>query len=180
VNATLAPSSVNILFEIVQAMTPATSLFRIVANGGPALWAIPAVASSVSVGSFFHPLAPSDQVLFSKDPCLWLQDAGASPDACLSWRVDKDNKVRASKILPPIAPEYPPALYVIGLNYRKHAAETGNKEPLFPIVVGCSPCSAIGTEVDIELPRECDVDEVDFEAELAIVIGKKVSERILT
>jgi 2-keto-4-pentenoate hydratase/2-oxohepta-3-ene-1,7-dioic acid hydratase in catechol pathway len=157
--------------------TTPTRLFRIVVgNGGPALWAVPAVASAASPGSLFHPLTPADQERFSSDPCCWLaaeaqagDGNGASP---LS--VDSSNPVRATKVLPPIAPEYPAALYVIGLNYRKHAAETGNKEPLFPIVVGCSPASVVGTGADIELPRVCDVDEVDYEAELAIVIGRKV------
>src|ERR1700757_1319792 len=59
----------------------------------------------------------------------------------------------------------------IGLNYRDHAAETGNPLPSFPrfhLIPGSAVTSSGAT---IRLPRSAP-DEVDYEGELAIVVGR--------
>eukprot|EP00443_Scrippsiella_acuminata_P018299 CAMPEP_0115238614 /NCGR_PEP_ID=MMETSP0270-20121206/36972_1 /TAXON_ID=71861 /ORGANISM="Scrippsiella trochoidea, Strain CCMP3099" /LENGTH=255 /DNA_ID=CAMNT_0002653543 /DNA_START=53 /DNA_END=820 /DNA_ORIENTATION=+ len=66
----------------------------------------------------------------------------------------------------------PPAVYCIGLNYKKHAAETGKPEPRFPIFFFKPPTTIIGPGDAIEIPAVCKPDEVDFEAELTVIIGK--------
>mmetsp|Transcript_63067 Transcript_63067/g.162367 ORF Transcript_63067/g.162367 Transcript_63067/m.162367 type:complete len:252 (+) Transcript_63067:45-800(+) len=66
----------------------------------------------------------------------------------------------------------PPAIYGIGLNYRKHAAETGKEPPRFPIYFLKPVTSLIGSGDSIVIPKACNPEEVDWEAELAIVIGK--------
>ena len=66
----------------------------------------------------------------------------------------------------------------IGLNYRRHAAEGGHQVPEFPLVFVKLTTSVIGPGDPILLPTDAP-DEVDYEAELAVVIGKtarKVSE----
>mmetsp|Transcript_32174 Transcript_32174/g.94010 ORF Transcript_32174/g.94010 Transcript_32174/m.94010 type:complete len:229 (-) Transcript_32174:86-772(-) len=66
----------------------------------------------------------------------------------------------------------PPAIYCIGLNYRQHAKESGMPEPKFPVVFTKPPSSVIGHGDTIEIPAICHPEEVDYEVELAVVIGK--------
>jgi 2-keto-4-pentenoate hydratase/2-oxohepta-3-ene-1,7-dioic acid hydratase in catechol pathway len=65
----------------------------------------------------------------------------------------------------------PPKILCIGLNYRDHAAETGAQLPSHPIVFSKFTTALIGPEQAIVLPRVS--SEVDYEAELVVVIGKK-------
>lgn len=67
----------------------------------------------------------------------------------------------------------PPVIFCIGLNYRRHAEETKAKLPQFPIVFMKSPASVIGPGEPIVLPRRLRSDEVDYEGELAVVIGER-------
>ena len=72
-----------------------------------------------------------------------------------------------------LAPVVPPAILCIGLNYRQHAAETGAKIPETPILFIKNPGALQNPNAPILLPRHLRSDEVDYEGELAIVIGKK-------
>lgn len=73
------------------------------------------------------------------------------------------------KILCPIEP---PAIYCIGLNYRKHAEETGAELPRWPVLFMKNPGAINHPGEPIVLPA-CSVGpEVDYECELAVVIGK--------
>src|SRR5439155_11917186 len=67
----------------------------------------------------------------------------------------------------------PPAIFCIGLNYRQHAAETKAKLPQFPVVFMKSPASVIGPGEPIVLPRHLRSEQVDYECELAVVIGER-------
>src|SRR5258706_6567143 len=71
-----------------------------------------------------------------------------------------------------LAPLEPVAILCIGLNYRKHAEETGAKFPEFPVLFfkGINTCRHPGEP--IELPVHLRSEEVDYECELAVVIGK--------
>jgi 2-keto-4-pentenoate hydratase/2-oxohepta-3-ene-1,7-dioic acid hydratase in catechol pathway len=72
-------------------------------------------------------------------------------------------------LAPPI--KRPGKIIVIGLNYRDHAAETGNPLPEFPRF-HLIPGSAItGSGATIRLPRTAP-DKVDYEGELGIVVGR--------
>lgn len=71
-----------------------------------------------------------------------------------------------------LAPLIPPAIYAIGLNYRDHAAETGAPLPDFPVVFMKGIRSVIGPDAPIRLPRRLRSDEVDAEAELAVVLSR--------
>ena len=64
----------------------------------------------------------------------------------------------------------PGKVICIGLNYRAHAEEGGNALPDYPAVFLRGATSLIGPDAPIILP-ECS-DKLDFEAELAVVIGK--------
>ena len=72
-----------------------------------------------------------------------------------------------------LAPVEPRAIICIGLNYRKHAEETGMPIPEAPVVFMKNPAAAQNPGDPIVIPRSClDPLQVDFEVELAVVIGK--------
>lgn len=77
-----------------------------------------------------------------------------------------------------LAPVEPVNVIAIGLNYRRHAAEGGAQVPSEPLIFVKLTTTVIGPGDEIVLPASAP-DEVDYEAELAVVIGKtarKVSE----
>ena len=67
----------------------------------------------------------------------------------------------------------PGKVICIGLNYRAHAAEGGFEVPDYPAVFLRGPTSLVGPAAPIILPA-CS-DKLDFEAELAVVIGKSAT-----
>jgi 2-keto-4-pentenoate hydratase/2-oxohepta-3-ene-1,7-dioic acid hydratase in catechol pathway len=71
-----------------------------------------------------------------------------------------------------LAPLAPVAVYAIGLNYRDHAAETGAPIPEYPVLFMKNIRAVIGSGEPIRLPRRLRSDEVDYEAELAVVISR--------
>jgi 2-keto-4-pentenoate hydratase/2-oxohepta-3-ene-1,7-dioic acid hydratase in catechol pathway len=71
-----------------------------------------------------------------------------------------------------LAPVTPPNILAIGLNYRAHAAESGSKLPSVPALFIKANTAVIGPGDPIVLPAQAP-DEVDYEAELVIVIGRK-------
>ena len=61
----------------------------------------------------------------------------------------------------------------VGLNYAKHAAESGMDVPKEPVIFFKATSSIVGPNDDIVIPR--DSEKTDWEVELAVVIGKKAS-----
>ncbi|MCE5197670.1 MAG: fumarylacetoacetate hydrolase family protein [Armatimonadota bacterium] len=87
----------------------------------------------------------------------------------------KEYSLESVKLLAPVQPQ---DVFAIGLNYRSHADETGMKYPTAPVIFIKASSSVIGPGDDIVLPKMAP-NEVDYEAELVIVIGrtcKNVSE----
>jgi 2-keto-4-pentenoate hydratase/2-oxohepta-3-ene-1,7-dioic acid hydratase in catechol pathway len=74
-----------------------------------------------------------------------------------------------SKLLAPVVPS---VLICIGLNYRRHAEEGNLPIPEFPVVFFKSPMAVQNPGDPIQLPRRLKSTEVDYECELAVVIGK--------
>jgi 2-keto-4-pentenoate hydratase/2-oxohepta-3-ene-1,7-dioic acid hydratase in catechol pathway len=75
-----------------------------------------------------------------------------------------------AKLLAPVAPTN---ILCIGLNYRRHAAEGKAPIPQFPVLF-MKATSALQNPGDpILLPRHLRSDEVDYECELAVVIGQR-------
>jgi 2-keto-4-pentenoate hydratase/2-oxohepta-3-ene-1,7-dioic acid hydratase in catechol pathway len=66
----------------------------------------------------------------------------------------------------------PTKIVCIGLNYRKHAEETGAEIPKEPVVFMKAPDSIVGPNDGIEIPPGSLA--TDYEVELAIVIGKRI------
>ncbi|MCY2984432.1 MAG: fumarylacetoacetate hydrolase family protein [Planctomycetota bacterium] len=75
-----------------------------------------------------------------------------------------------SKVLAPIVPS---DILCIGLNYRKHAVEGNQAIPTFPVVFMKNLGALQNPGDPIILPRRLRSDEVDYECELAVVIGRE-------
>lgn len=77
---------------------------------------------------------------------------------------------REVKLLPPCQPS---KIILIGLNYHDHIKESSsaNQIPQEPVIFLKPPSSLIATEEEIIYPAQ--VKRLDFEAELALVIGKR-------
>ncbi len=72
-----------------------------------------------------------------------------------------------------LAPVQPPAVFCIGLNYKQHAEEAGLELPRYPVLFMKNPASVVGHMESIVLPESCrEKPQVDFEAELVVVIGR--------
>jgi 2-keto-4-pentenoate hydratase/2-oxohepta-3-ene-1,7-dioic acid hydratase in catechol pathway len=80
---------------------------------------------------------------------------------------------RESNMVKLLAPIVPSVILCIGLNYRKHALETGAKIPEYPVLFLKSPGTLQNPGDPIVLPTKLRSDEVDYECELAVVIGRK-------
>jgi 2-keto-4-pentenoate hydratase/2-oxohepta-3-ene-1,7-dioic acid hydratase in catechol pathway len=65
----------------------------------------------------------------------------------------------------------PPKIICLGLNYRDHAAEQNRPLPDRPLLFAKTPTSVIGPDEPIVIPDG--FDQVDYECELALVIGRK-------
>ncbi|MFW5997089.1 MAG: fumarylacetoacetate hydrolase family protein, partial [Lentisphaeria bacterium] len=70
-----------------------------------------------------------------------------------------------------LAPVKPPNVCAIGLNYRDHARESGKEIPDHPLLFLKATSSVTSHNSEIQLPAMAP-DEVDYEAELAVVIGR--------
>lgn len=80
----------------------------------------------------------------------------------------KEIAVSEVELLAPVP--RPGKVICIGLNYRAHAAEGGNEVPDYPSIFLRGATSLVGPAAPIILPA-CS-DKLDYEAELAVVIGK--------
>ncbi|GII31696.1 2-hydroxyhepta-2,4-diene-1,7-dioate isomerase [Planotetraspora mira] len=70
-----------------------------------------------------------------------------------------------------VAPMLPSKVIAIGRNYADHAKEMGNEAPAEPIVFLKPNTSVIGSGEAIAYPEKLS-ERVDFEGELAVVIGR--------
>jgi 2-keto-4-pentenoate hydratase/2-oxohepta-3-ene-1,7-dioic acid hydratase in catechol pathway len=71
-----------------------------------------------------------------------------------------------------LAPLRPPLIIGIAQNYLDHAREMGGKPPQRPVFFVKLPHTLLDPGKPIRLPRTAHSDKVDFEAELAVVIGR--------
>lgn len=83
---------------------------------------------------------------------------------------DSGEPVEVAKLLSPLQPI---DIICIGLNYRKHAAEGNQPIPQFPVVFMKNIGALQNPNDPIVLPRKLRSDAVDYECELAVVIGKR-------
>lgn len=104
---------------------------------------------------------------------VWEEDEGVrviAGDLFGVWAIS-DTRYRledVTRILPPVEP---PNIFAIGANYRAHAAESGKEVPDHPLVFLKATTALSGRDRPIILPKSAP-NEVDFEAEVALIIGK--------
>jgi 2-keto-4-pentenoate hydratase/2-oxohepta-3-ene-1,7-dioic acid hydratase in catechol pathway len=71
----------------------------------------------------------------------------------------------------PLSIERPSKIVCVGLNYRDHAEEQGTPIPTAPLLFAKWPNALIGPGEPIVIPEEA--EQVDYEAELGVVIGRR-------
>ncbi len=80
---------------------------------------------------------------------------------------------RSAEVAKLLAPVVPTNLLCIGLNYRRHAEEGRQPIPEYPVLFMKSVSAVQNPGDPILLPRRLRSDAVDYECELAVVIGKR-------
>jgi 2,4-didehydro-3-deoxy-L-rhamnonate hydrolase len=75
----------------------------------------------------------------------------------------------SERLGPPVS--RPSKIICIGLNYRDHAAETKAEPPKEPVLFFKATTSLVGPNDDLVMPRAS--GKVDWEVELAVIIGKR-------
>ena len=71
----------------------------------------------------------------------------------------------------PLSIDRPGKIICVGLNYKDHAAEQGTDLPTAPLLFAKWPNTLIGPGEPIVIPPEA--EQVDYEAELGVVIGSR-------
>lgn len=126
--------------------------------GGPARWAVQQGTDLIDLG----PAPPGD------NPAAWLQRVAGGADAAA---LARGERLDASSVqwLTPVP--RPGKVICLGLNYSAHAAEGGNAAPEYPAFFMRGATSLIAHQAPLVRPRVS--DKLDFEAELAVVIGQR-------
>lgn len=111
----------------------------------------------------------------------WIVDLVEAPEEDLayklaharatSWSFDFEPlPMKEAILLPPVTPS---KIVCVGRNYREHAKELGNEVPAEPLLFFKPPSSLLGPNGVVRMPRQA--ERVDFEGELALVIGRRAS-----
>jgi 2-keto-4-pentenoate hydratase/2-oxohepta-3-ene-1,7-dioic acid hydratase in catechol pathway len=120
---------------------------------------------------------------------LWIVDLAAAPEEDLAFQLRgarasaKDALISdptgfdfeplplsAAKLLAPVTPS---KIVCVGRNYRDHAKELGNEIPVEPLLFFKPPSSLLAPGGEVRVPVVS--ERVDFEGELALVIGRRAS-----
>ena len=116
-----------------------------------------------------RPVALRDGKLVELDqPLAWLLASGRDAIAKAIDKATITHPYEQSRLGP--APGRPGKVMCIGRNYAAHAAETGNEAPTRPEVFLRTNTSLAGPFDDLVRPRVS--EQLDFEVELAVIIGK--------
>ncbi|HWF92783.1 MAG TPA: fumarylacetoacetate hydrolase family protein [Terriglobales bacterium] len=70
-----------------------------------------------------------------------------------------------------LAPVVPAMIWCVGQNYRRHAQESGATAPELPIIFAKGPNTLQDPGQPILIPTHLASNEVDYECELAVIIG---------
>jgi 2-keto-4-pentenoate hydratase/2-oxohepta-3-ene-1,7-dioic acid hydratase in catechol pathway len=112
---------------------------------------------------------------------LWIVDLADAPEEDLayklaharttSWSFDFEPlPLKEAQLLAPVTPS---KIICVGRNYRDHAKELGNEVPAEPLLFWKPPSSLLAPGGVVRIPAKS--ERVDFEGELALVIGKRAS-----
>jgi 2-keto-4-pentenoate hydratase/2-oxohepta-3-ene-1,7-dioic acid hydratase in catechol pathway len=119
---------------------------------------------------------PSDMLSFLDEGEVALEKAKKVEQAIRTSKKDLQSisdliiNIQEAKVIAPI-PRPRKNIICLGLNYSEHAEETQSALPEYPIFFTKPPTSVIGPNAPVLFPKH--TYRVDYEAELAIVIGKQ-------
>ena len=110
----------------------------------------------------------------------WITGPAPAPEEDLAYRLAQRQSSRghsgfepmplsAATLLPPVTPS---KIVCVGRNYREHVRELGNEMPAEPLLFFKPPSSLLAPGGVVRLPGAS--SRVDFEGELALVIGRRV------
>jgi acylpyruvate hydrolase len=105
-------------------------------------------------------------------PLTGVAELGATttPEVLAEAARDESSIVAISDaVFRPVVPN-PSKVFCVGLNYRDHVLETKRELPSYPVLFPKYASSLIGAHDEIALPAES--TQVDYEGEMAIVIGR--------
>jgi 2-keto-4-pentenoate hydratase/2-oxohepta-3-ene-1,7-dioic acid hydratase in catechol pathway len=111
---------------------------------------------------------------------LWISGPAPAPGEDLVYRLALEQSedhnfefepmlLRDAALLPPVTPS---KIVCVGRNYREHVLELGNEMPADPMLFFKPPSALLEPGGTVILPRLS--SRVDFEGELALVIGRRV------
>ncbi len=133
---------------------------RVVAeNGGPIQWAVEDGENLWGLGAWGAPDEEGDG---------WLQLLREGVPTAARARATRLDPARVGWLTPVSRPG---KVICLGLNYAAHAAEGGNAAPGYPSFFLRAASSLIAHQAPLVRPRVS--DKLDFEAELAVVIGRR-------
>lgn len=132
-------------------------------NGGPARIGLVVGEGIVDVARHLPQLPTTMIELLAVLPAL-------RPELATVAAAKADHALDAVQLLAPVP--RPGKILALGLNYRDHAAEANMELPKVQTWFAKMTTSANGPHTSVDLPRVS--AKLDYEAELAIVIGKKV------
>lgn len=95
---------------------------------------------------------------------------GAAAAAAAANASGNTTPAEAAQLLSPVGA--PPAILAVGLNYLAHALEGGREPPKVPVIFTKHHNCIVGPGAPVHIPRAAP-DRVDYEGELAIVIGRR-------
>jgi 2-keto-4-pentenoate hydratase/2-oxohepta-3-ene-1,7-dioic acid hydratase in catechol pathway len=84
--------------------------------------------------------------------------------------VDRGRALSDAELLAPVP--HPGKIVAIGRNYREHATEEGVEPPAAPLIFAKWPTAVVGTGAEIRWDPAL-TGQVDYEAELAVVVGRR-------
>ncbi len=121
---------------------------------------------------FESEFGPQYGVVEVRDGESWVMGLMAPPEEDLRVKLATGSFVpKPLAELKLLAPVVPSKIVCVGRNYADHAAELGNDVPKEPLLFLKPPSSVIGPGDAIRMPALS--KRVDYEAELAVVIGKQ-------
>jgi 2-keto-4-pentenoate hydratase/2-oxohepta-3-ene-1,7-dioic acid hydratase in catechol pathway len=108
---------------------------------------------------------------------LWITGPAPAPEEDLAFKLAQGNAIptfapmplASAQLLPPVTPS---KIICVGRNYREHVRELGNEMPAEPLIFFKPPSSLLSPGGTVRLPSQS--ERVDFEGELAVVIGRRV------
>lgn len=131
-------------------------------QGGTVVWAVVEERDGTLWAVHAHEPMP-------EDAAAWRSWTTASGDRAFEPQILQALQ-EADALLPPVVPS---KIVCVGRNYRDHAKELGNDVPEEPLLFLKPPSSLLAPGATVERPALS--QRVDFEGELAIVIGKRAT-----